>query len=267
MSGMQWGAQQLYDEIRPPLEANPDLRFIVSHSWANWPDAFPPFFLPPPLAERVGMGVIEEYMEQYRPRELSPNTIFVLTHYEYETARSSGMFEFGAPLAVVDFPDGRKGFFITNLAYSAEAEQIFLDKRAERRRRVESVFELDGSPTHAIHPKFDEGGLTALFDGKLETIARTLDADPCVLTFTFSQPRPISGIRLTVWTPRDLLNLRVQGQEGSTVEARTAVDHPKGFQTQELQLPETVSDARLMEITIDKQGDTKVHLQEIELLP
>ena len=267
MSGMQWGAQQLYDEIRPPLEANPGLRFIVSHSWANWPDAFPPFFLEDPLPERVRMGVIEEYIEQYRPRELSQNTIFVLTHYEYETAASSGMFELGAPLAVVDYPDGRTGFYITNLAYSADAEQIFLDKQAERRRRVEGTFELDGSPTLAIHPKFDEGGLKALFDGKLETIARTLDADPCVLTFNFSRPRAISGIRLTVWTPRYLLNLRVVGQDGSTVEARSAVDYAEGFQTQELQLPEPVSDARLVEIVIDKQGDTKVHLQEIEFLP
>jgi hypothetical protein len=213
------------------------------------------------------MGVIEEYIERYRPREVNPNTIFVLTHYEYETARSSGMFEFGAPLAVIDYPDGRKGFYISNLAYSSDAEQIFLAKQAERRRRVESAFELEGSRTLAIHPKFDEGGIQALFDGKLKTIARTLDADPCVLTFHLSQPRPISGIRLTVWTPRYLLNLKVQGQDGTTVEARSAVDYAKGFQTQELRLPEPVSDARLVEIVVDKQGDTKVHLQEIELLP
>ena len=88
-----------------------------------------------------------------------------------------------------------------------------------------------------------------------------------MLTFELSRPRPISGIRLTIWTPRYLLDLRVQGQDGTTVEARTAVNHPEGFQTQELRLPEPVSDARLVEIVIDKQGDTKVHLQEIELLP
>ena len=32
-------------------------------------------------------------------------------------------------------------------------------------------------------------------------------------------------------------------------------------------LPEPVPDARLVEIVVDKQGDTKVHLQEIEFLP
>jgi 4-amino-4-deoxy-L-arabinose transferase-like glycosyltransferase len=267
MSGMQWGAQQLYDEIRPPLESNPDLRFVVSHSWANWPDAFPPFFLEDPLPERVRMGVIEEYMEEYRPRELSTNTIFVLTHYEYETATTSGMFELGAPLAVVEYPDGRTGFYLSHMAYSADAEEIFLDKQAERRRRVESHLELEGTRTHVIHPRFDDGGIEALFDGKLETIARTLDADPCVLTFTFSQPRRISGIRLTVWTPRYLLNLRVQGIDGATREARSAVDYAEGFQTQELRLTEPVSDTRLVEIVVDKQGDTKVHLQEVEFLP
>jgi hypothetical protein len=177
------------------------------------------------------------------------------------------MFELGAPLAVVEYPDGRTGFYLSHLAYSADAEEIFLDKQAKRRRRVESHLELEGTRTRVIHPRFDDGSIEALFDGKLETIARTLDADPCVLTFTFSQPRRISGIRLTVWTPRYLLNLRVQGIDGATREARSAVDYAEGFQTQELRLTEPVSDTRLVEIVVDKQGDTKVHLQEVEFLP
>jgi hypothetical protein len=34
-----------------------------------------------------------------------------------------------------------------------------------------------------------------------------------------------------------------------------------------LQLPEPVADAREVVIVIDKSGDNKVHMQEIEILP
>ncbi len=71
MGGMQWGARQLYDELREPLVNDPEIRFIVSHSWANWPNAFPVFFLGEPMCHRVRMGVIEEYLIDYRPRGCS----------------------------------------------------------------------------------------------------------------------------------------------------------------------------------------------------
>jgi hypothetical protein len=267
MNGMQWGAKQLFDEIGRPLKENPELHFVISHSWANWPDSFPAFFLEGDLRHRVRMGVIDEYLVQLRPREMSPNLLWVMTNAEYQTARSSPMLVLGEPLKVIDYPDGTPGFFITHVDYSAGAEEIFKVQQLERRRRVHSGFKLDGIPTKVEHPKFDEGGLESIFDGNLKTIARTLDADPCVLTFTFNQERPVSGVRVNVWTPRYVLKLRAMTREGEVVEASAAVDTIEDFGVYELSLPTPVAAAKEITVVIDKDGDNKVHIQEIEFLP
>jgi hypothetical protein len=59
----------------------------------------------------------------------------------------------------------------------------------------------------------------------------------------------------------------VLGADGQVREAQSAVNLVEGFGVSELQLPEPVADAREVVIVIDKSGDNKVHIQEIEILP
>jgi hypothetical protein len=267
MGGMQWGAEQVFEVLEQHLERDPDAIFIVSHSWANWPDAYPEFFLDEEMQQRVRLGVIDEYLVHFRPHELSPTRPFVMTSWEYEMARNHPMLEVGEPLQIIPYPDGRPGFYITRVVYSPDARAIFEAEQAERRRRVFSETEIDGMAARILHPKLDVGTVAELFDRRPKSIARTLDADPCMLTITFSAERPVSGIRVQVWTPRYQLRLRVLGADGQVREAQSAVNLVEGFGVSELQLPEPVADAREVVIVIDKSGDNKVHIQEIEILP
>jgi hypothetical protein len=267
MGGMQWGAEQIYDALRPMLEMDPHLSFVVSHSWANWPNAYPEFFLDRELRQRVHIGVIDEYVMNFRPRELSRKQLFVMTADEYQAARSNPMLEVSNPRRVIPYPDGNLGFVITSVVYSEDAREIFEAEQAERREPQHSTIELAGSPVRVVHPKFDIGDLEALFDGKHETIARTLDADPCVLTFTFSQERSLSGVRVTIWTPHYDLALKAIGADGSVNEAGARVSLPRGFGTYQLMLSDPVPTARQITVVFDKRGDNKVHIQEIEFLP
>lgn len=267
MGGLQWGARQLFGELNSRLDADPKVRFAVSHSWANFPEAFIDFFLPPQHRSRVRLAVIDDYLFDYRPQELSQGDTFVLTADEYRRAQHHEMLTVGQPIHVIQTPDGKPWFFFVEVGYSETAEEIFQAIRRERRRPVESTIFLGGTETVVSHPRFDIGDIEALFDGDPDTIARTLDADPAVLVFRLAEPRPIAGIRLTMWAPSYDLALEVESVDGTTAAASLRVHSPESHSTQKLLLPAPAAAARSVTVTIDKGGDPKVHLQEMAFLP
>ncbi len=50
LAGMQYGARQVFGEIKQMLEKQPDLHILLSPSWANGTDVIARFFFPDPLA-------------------------------------------------------------------------------------------------------------------------------------------------------------------------------------------------------------------------
>ncbi len=266
MGGMQWGAKELYAELRKPLSDDPEIHFVVSHSWANWPDAFPVFFLEESMRNRVRMGVVEEYVVEHRPREMSPRQLFVMTPHEFEMARQSPMLVVSEPLEIISAPDGEPGFMIVHLDYAPDARDIFEAERRERRMPVQNTLQIDGAEVRVVHPKFDLGTLDSVFDGNFKSIARTLDADPSIIQFHFAAERSITGVRLTVWSPEYDLSLRVVATDDTVSLAEAEVNTGEGFTTFELKLPTPVLNAREVSLTIDKHGDNKLHIQEIEFL-
>lgn len=266
LSGQQWGAKQLYGELRHRLEADPDTRFVMTHTWANLPNAFNTFFLDEPMQGRVRMGIIDDYLFDHRPEDLTPDTIFVLTGAEYKRAVEHPAIDIDEPLHVVPYPDGRPGFVFAQFRYSPEAPAFFEEERRKRREPVVSTIELDGRATSISHPKFDEGSIELVFDGDLSSIARTLDADPCVLVFRFDEPRPVAGVRITLWTPTYSLGLQVETADGTVIEATEVVDDPEPHSSRELRLPSPAPAATAVTLTIDKRGDNKTHIQEISIL-
>jgi len=123
--GMQWGARQLYGELESRLEADPEVRFVVSHSWANLPDSFTLFFIDPPLRDRVRHGVIGDLLRDFRPRAITEHDRFVLTAAEYRRAVADEKLDVGDPFHVISYPDGEPGFIFARIAYSATARDLF----------------------------------------------------------------------------------------------------------------------------------------------
>lgn len=267
MYGTQWGARQLYGELERRLEADPEVVFIVSHSWANLPNAFTLFFVDPSLQYRVQHGVINDLILDYRPDAISKHHRFVLTDDEYQRAIDHEMIDVGEPFHVIPYPDGEPGFIFAEVAYSASAREFFEEERRKRRVPVESVIDHDGTEVVVIHPRFDIGAIESILDGDTETIARTLDADPATLVFRFAKTRTVSGIRLGLWTSNFDLRILVETNDGTTFEASTKVRTQTAKATHELMLPTAVAEARTITVVIDKHGDTKAHIQELVFLP
>jgi hypothetical protein len=266
MFGTQWGARQLYGELERQLEEDPKIEFVVSHSWANFPNAFNRFFLEPELRKRVRLGVIDELIFEYRPNSISPHHRYVVTPEEYRRAVEHAMIDVSEPLWIIPYPDGRPGFYFVTVAYSANARESFEEERRKRREPVESSIVYRGSDVVVSHPKFDVGTIEELFDGDFDTIARTLDADPSTLVFSFTEPQPISGIRIGLWTPSFDLTLRAQTDAGAETEATEKIRTHESFGVHELMLPAPVAEARTVTVVIDKHGDTKAHIQELVFL-
>lgn len=219
--GMQYGARQLFQEVVPELlRTDPDVRIMMTSTWANGADTFIRFFLPKAQHARVQMLNIDFFMQARRP-SLDANTLLVMTPAEYEQARSSPKFKRVDVERVVPYPDGRPGFYFARLEYADNIEEILAQEREARSRPVVEQFELDGQLVQVSHSIFDAGQLKDLFDGDPFTLARGLEANPLVLDFTFAGPRVLNGLSATFGSMDFTLTARLYGEEGAEPQVYT----------------------------------------------
>lgn len=266
--GMQYGAQQLFQEAIPPLlRADPNIRIMMTSTWANGADTFIRFFLPKEQHARVQMLNIDFFMQARRPA-LDANTLLVMTPAEYEQARSSPKFKRVEVEQIVPYPDGRPGFYFARLEYADNLEEILAQEREARSRPVVEQFELDGQLVQVSHSIFDAGQLRDLFDGDAFTLARGLEANPLVLDFTFPEPRALNGLRATFGTMDFTLTARLY--EDGAGEPRVYSETYRGLPpdpTVELRFdqgPASVSRLRLEVLQLNPGPEVHIHVRELE---
>jgi hypothetical protein len=266
MHGMQWGARELFAEVRRRLAADPEERLVISHLWANNTNAFGEFFLNGEQRSRIGWGVLDDVLRDRR-HEVAPTTSFALTPPEFARAQASPKLRVEPGWTVIPDPAGNPGFVIARLAYTPEADELFEVERAERRRPVEDTVIIDGAPVRVRHPRLDMGGIGDAFDGDLGTLARTVDANPGRLELRFSGPRPVRELRLHLWT--EVYHLRVQATlaDGTVVSEMVQADLRPGPGPLTFRFSQPLSDVLELDLTIAKAGDVHLHLREIELIP
>ncbi len=266
--GMQYGAPQVFRAIREELAESPKDRILLSHTWANNPNEFLPFFLSAEQRQRVSLEDIRGYI--YWKRPLSADQLFVLTQNELETARRSGKFLLETPERTIPYPDGTPGFIFLRLRYVDNLDAVFAAERAERARLKEGSTLLDGEPVLIRHSQLDMGELSALFDRREQTLIRGFEANPFVLEMLFPKPRRIGSVRLMPGMV-DLLSirLRVMPQKGGKVRAYEATyqyrPQTRWFEFDFPEGPVSTSQLRI-EIEQPSAGEiTHIHLYEISL--
>ena len=111
--GMQYGAPQVIGRVAEMLEAEPERPFIVSPWWLNGPGMIARFFLDDP--EAVGWDSAARHVESFDPHHA--DTIFVMSAEDYVWIEESGLVETMDVLEVIDYPDGRAGFYFATIAY------------------------------------------------------------------------------------------------------------------------------------------------------
>ena len=272
LRGLQWGAPQLFAAVRQELASSSSVRVLVSPNWANYPEAFVPFFLSPKEQQRSRIHRVDRV---YR-MPLSSDDVWVLTPEEYAEIGSSPKFVLDPPHRIVPYPDGRPGFLFVRLRYSDEAPRIFAAEAEQRRRPVLGEVVLDGERIEVLHSQTDIGDLAALFDRRPRTMLRGLEANPFVLEFHFPSPRPMAGVAVTLGAMQVEITATVETAGGGAPKSFSRAWQDPGLDYRaELDFPEPLDAVRLRleiknkspEASPDGPTPTHVHVFELEFLP
>jgi hypothetical protein len=266
LGGLQYGARQLFPRIENYLESTPGTRIILSPAWANGTDVVARFFLPDPLP--IQMGSVDGHLFQRLP--LDDNTLFIMIPEEYEKAVSSGKFTDIRVEQTLPYPDGRTGFYFVRMRYVEEIDEILAAERDARRALQSAQILLDGQTVEVKYPLLDIGEIGQLFDRNLDTLGRTLEANPAILELDFSRPRSVSGLSITIGSTEARITARLYPASGSdpldfSEVLQGTVDDPEVF----LDFKDTFS-VQSMAIEIEDLHQVEpahIHIWEIELNP
>ena len=268
--GMQYGAQQLFEGAIPQyLAQNPDSLLLISPNWANATDRFLDFFSTPQQRQHMTMGSVEGYLFKRLP--LQGNEVFVMTAPEYEKAVASPKFTNIAVDEVLNYPNGSPGFYFVRLAYSDQADQIFIAEKEARKQLTVSTVELDGQPVELHYSQIDMGEPRLMFDGDHLSLMRGLEANPFILEMIFPSPRTFSGVEADFGiADLTLTALLYQDQNGEPVTYSTELNSSAIDPIMKIPFdlgPQQVTKIHF-EIYNRSSGETaNIHIKELTLLP
>ncbi|MCX7669641.1 MAG: hypothetical protein N2439_06190, partial [Anaerolineae bacterium] len=141
---------------------------------------------------------------------------------------------------------------------------------ADVRKGLEAaVIELDGQQVDLIYSTLDMGSPADMFDGKRETLARGLAANPFVLEFVFPEPRPIAGLSADFAHMDFTLTARLYGDKDAegrtyTLEYRDRVPEEPHIEMAFTDPPAAVRKLRLEILQLNPPLDVHIHVREIK---
>jgi len=194
LSGMQYGAQQVFTRAVEIARSQPQTRVLVSSTWANGTDVFLRYFgddLP-----NLQMGNINAYGLSYKP--LDVNTMFIMTEEDLSWIEESGKFTNTRIDETLSYPDGSIGFYFVRLEYVPNIKEILAQEREARQAlRTERII-WQGEKVQVAYPALDINDIQAAFDGDPTSLIRTLEANPLRLIVSFSDPRLIQSVKVRI---------------------------------------------------------------------
>lgn len=264
LGGLQYGARQVFGEIKTLLAEDPRAKIVLSSTWANGTDVVARFFFPDPIPFQ--MGSIEAYLNNYKP--FDEDTLFILTDDEYNRASTSSKFTALRVERTLPYPDGRDGFYFTRMRYVDNIEAIFAAEAEARRIPEEADLLVDGSQVHVQYSRLDMGTINNIFDGDLRSLIRSLEANPLRVTITFQQPRPLRGLDLHIGGGATTLDILVTPDGETTPRTfNMVIDEHPDLRTITIDFGEQL-EVQQLEIRVKNTYNTEpdhVHLWEVML--
>ena len=210
LEGMQYGAPQIFQQIDEYLAENPGTQLMLSPSWANGTHVLMQFFSADPAPYELGS--IVGYFNEHRP--LDEQMVFVMIPEELEDVRASGKFTNLHIDQVLDYPDGRPGFYFVRLRYVDEIDAILAEEKAARQVLQSSLVTILGSEARVEYSALDMGRIEDLFDGDPGSITRGMEANPLRVEIYFDRPKTISSLTLRVGGVATRVIARLYDAEG-----------------------------------------------------
>lgn len=263
LGGMQYGAKQIFAEIADYKAESPATQIILSPSWANGTDTIARFFFDAPMPFR--MGSIVGHMNERLP--LGEDTLFIMIPQEYKMIQGSDKFTDITLERTLLHPNGEPGFFFVRLKYVSNIDEILEAERAERRILQEDALVVNNELLYLKYSYLDMGTIENVFDGDLETLVRTMEANPLVVEVTFSQTQTISFISVRVGgTATEIIIEMIDDSTDKTITYSKTVDNNPTPRNVDFNLgePHPVTSIRIQVNSIHDKEPAHVHLWEIE---
>ncbi len=217
LTGMQYGARQLFAAVQETLDDNPGIEMSVSPSWANASDIIARFTLGDPLP--IVMESIYGYIDE--PKQLSPNHLFVMIPEEYETALKSDKFTDIEVLRTLPYPNGKPGFYFVRLRYVNNIERVFEEEQKALYDLQSVDITWQGQTVEAQSQALDMGEISHLFDHDPGTFVRSAAANPLLLQFAFSETVHVSTIDIHIGGAPTNMIVQAYDAEGTLLEELT----------------------------------------------
>jgi hypothetical protein len=192
LSGMQYGATQLFPAVTEYQKNHPDAKITVSPNWANGTDVLARFFSKGD--QQFELGSIEGHLFEQKP--LDENSVFVMIPDDYNKAVSSDKFKDIQIDKILPYPDGKPGFYFVRLKYVDNIEQILTSEREARSALQQGEVIIGGELVQVKYSMLDMGTIDLLFDGDKQSVARTLEANPFIIELTFPEERTFTGYNM-----------------------------------------------------------------------
>lgn len=264
LTGMQYGAQEMFAAVQETLEQQPDTEISVSPSWANGSDIVARFMLgdPPPVLMESIYGYIDD------PKDLSPERLFVMIPEEYQTMLGSGKFADIQVMRTLPYPNGDPGFYFVHLRYVDDIDQIFEEEQ-------QALYTLQSTSTiwndqeiEVRSQAFDMGEARHLFDNDLHTFIRSAAANPLHIQFTFPQPVSVSAVNVYIGGAPTNMIVQAYDADGKLLETLTesypGVPDPREV-TLNFSAPLQAAALHLSIENADEAAPSHVHVWEIGL--
>jgi hypothetical protein len=263
MGGMQYGAIPLFREVKQYVEEHPDLMLMVSPDWANGTDVIARFFIPDPMP--FDMGSFKGYEYRFNPD--IDRRAFVLIPAEYEAMSTSNKFTNIQVDKILNYPNGKPGFYFVRVQYASDVEQILEAEINARHQLQEGQVAIGSELVNVKYSYLDMGTIDNLFDGSMQTLVRTMEANPFTLDIEFTTSRSVSGIVATIGSMEAEIKLRVTTHDGQVKEYQTVFQAtPENLTTQiDFEEPWSVKALHIEVRNMHAGEPANVHVTEIEL--
>jgi 4-amino-4-deoxy-L-arabinose transferase-like glycosyltransferase len=263
LSGLQYGANQLFPAIGAHLQNEPDAEFVVSPSWANGTDTVARFYYPGDIPFR--MGNIDGFMIEHRA--INDRTIFVMTPEEYERAETSGKFADIEVLQTIPYPNGMPGFYFVKLRYVDNIDQILAQEIEARRQLIVDELDINDQRVQVSYSMLDMGTIDNLFDGDENSLVRSFEANPLRIQLDFPEPRSAAGLSIKVGGTPTRIGVVLQDANGEVVlEVDERVEEQTIPRFADLEWPAVaVSRISISVTSLDVGEPAHVHLWEVTL--
>ena len=269
MSGLQWGGEQVFDEVESILRDDPTVSVLIGSDWVNSPQLLADFHLDDDIRDRARTVDVATFF--IRQEELADDTVFVLSTFDLERVVASGKIVLDDPVAEILLPDGRVGFTVIPGRYIDDIEAVYAAER-EARSALQTVrLELDGVPVDLTLPTLGLGEPAFVLDGDTDTLVRGLEANPFVMELRLDRPVPTNEVVIDSWSTRTRVRVVINDAAGAVIADTTREFEPDDdravfvFDVRDGGGAVPASLVRIEMREIGNDGPAAIHVREVSL--